>query len=473
MTETKSEQFRQSDTRREIYGLHWCGKQEAYQSAFTPSAKTLIPHPEDSIGWETTQNLFVTGDNLDVMKLLRTDYAGKIKMVYIDPPYNTSKIFSYSDRFQESMRDYRKRTAQTESVEMPMPDSDTSERKHTNWLNMMYPRLLLACDILSEDGIIFISIDDSEQARLKLMCDEIFGENNFVAQIIVQSNKRGQTFKPISKTHEYLLCYRKSEKGSINELKKPAGELKYEDEHGGYDLWELRNRNPKFGRHTRPSLYYPIFVDTLSADSSGLAKIALEKNATYSVEVLPKNSKGADGCWRWSRTKLLEDGILSEPQAVFAKEKRSGGWNIYQKSRKTTTKPKSIWDDAQFINEKGTIEAKRLGMGGYFDFPKPLELIKRCVYLGSSDGDIVLDFFGGSGTTAHAVMSQNSEDNLNRWFICIQSSEPIKQSTSIGRNPSYATIAELARERIRRAGSEIKIENESVDVGFKAYSISE
>jgi len=227
------------------------------------------------------------------------------------------------------------------------------------WLSMMYPRLYLARNLLREDGVIFMSIDDNEQANLKQLMDEIFGEENFVGQIIVQSNKRGQTYKEVAKTHEYLLVYSRSDTYQILELEKKNGDLPFEDTKGKFDLWELRNRNPKFGRHNRENLYFPIFVAPDTKDESGYLKVSLEKSDMYHIPVHPINSEGQDGCWRWGKGKIVREGALtSETPVIVAKQTREGKWNIYEKSRKSTTKVKSLWDETAVISEQGTVELR-------------------------------------------------------------------------------------------------------------------
>jgi adenine-specific DNA-methyltransferase len=471
------------DEGEEKYGLNWHGKKKARQIALTPSSGTLLPCPEASVDWDTTKNLFIEGDNLEVLKLLQKSYANKVKMIYIDPPYNTGKEFIYPDKFQENLDTYLKYTGQVDDEGIKFSsNTETTGRKHTNWLSMMMPRLKLARDLLSKDGVIFISIDDNEQAHLKKLCDEVFGEANFLTQVIVQSNKRGQTYKEIAKCHEYLLVYYKSEESSLGELEKTTGALPFEDEHGGYDLWELRNRNPKFGRHNRPNLFYAIYVNSRSVNDEGLALISLERTEKFDCEVLPRNSVGADSCWRWGKDKLVNEGINASPKTVWAKQKRDGGWNIYEKSRKSTTKAKSIWTDTKFISEQGTVEAGRIDMGGVLEFPKPLELIKQCVFLGSSDDDIVMDFFAGSGTTAHAVMAQNAEDGANRRYICVQLPEPTfeledgkkvpKKHSKTAFEQGFETIAEISRERIKRSANSIEGSNQDMDKGFRTFKLS-
>lgn len=468
----------------EKFSLTWHGKKKARQIALTPSTGTLRPYPEESVDWERTQNLFIEGDNLEVLKLLQKSYAGKVKMIYIDPPYNTGKEFIYPDRFQDNLDTYLKYTGQkTEEGFKTTSNTEASGRYHTNWLNMIYPRLKLARTMLAEDGAIFISIDDNEKDNLKKICDEIFGEENFLTAVIIQSNKRGQTYKEIAKCHEYVLIYYKSEEASLGELDKDDDALPFEDEHGGYDLWELRNRNPKFGRHNRPNLFFPIYADPESIGEDGLASISLEQSERFCIEVFPRNSEGADSCWRWSKKKVQADGIDADPVRVFAKQKRDGEWNVYEKSRKNTTKAKSIWTDTAVISEQGTVEAGRLGLGGILDFPKPLELIRRCVFLGTSEDDIVMDFFAGSGTTAHAVMLQNAQDNGERRCISVQLPEPtfeIKDGKKVAKSQNktafekgFMTIAEICKERIRRSANKISEEYPKFkgDLGFKVFKL--
>ena len=388
----------------ERYGMNWHGKRDCFKVIQQPSVATLKPCREESVNFEDTENLFIEGDNLEVLKLLQKSYYGKVKMIYIDPPYNTGKEFIYPDNYKENLNTYLEYTGQVDEEGKKFSTNTEREgRFHSNWLSMMYPRLFLAKNLLREDGVIFISIDDNEVNNLHKLCDEIFGEENFLSQIIVQSNKRGQTYKEISKCHEYLLVYYKSSASSLGELKKNDGALPYWDEVGRYDLWELRNRNPKFGRHNRKNLYFPIYISPASKNDEGLCEISLERSEEFSVEALPLNSQGCDSCWRWSKKKVLKDGIKISPQVLFAKEKRDGNWNIYEKSRKNTTRAKSIWLDTGVISEQGTIQAGELNMGGLLEFPKPLELVKRCVKLAVEKDDLIIDFFSGSSSSAHAV----------------------------------------------------------------------
>lgn len=461
----------------EKYGLNWHGKRAARRLALTPSTGTLRPCPEESVDWDTTQNLMIEGDNLEVLKLLQKSYAGKVKLIYIDPPYNTGKDFVYPDNFRDNIQNYLELTGQTEGGAKITSNPDSSGRFHTDWLGMIYPRLRLARTLLQHDGILAISIDDTEVANLRRVLDELFGEEQFQAQIIVQSNKRGQTYKQISKTHEFLLMYSKSEALDLNELEKSGDALPFEDSVGQFDLWELRNRNPKFGRFNRPNLFFPIYVNPNSLDECGYAKISLEPFDGESIKVLPLNSEGEESCWRWGKDKIKGCDLNTSSPVLIGKERRDGHWNIYEKSRKSTTRAKSIWADTCFINEQGTVELGRIGMGDVFDHPKPVALIERCIFLATDSEDIVLDFFAGSGTTGHATMQLNSIDGGHRRFLLVQLPEPLEPG-----KPPYKfckelkkpeSIAELTKERLRRAGKKIKEENPMFpgDVGFRVFRL--
>ena len=460
---------------RERYRFIWPGKSEARRMAKTPCRGMLRPCPEESLDWENTRNLFIEGDNLEVLKLLQKSYRNKIKTIYIDPPYNTGNHFVYSDNFRDSLGTYLSSTGQKNSGgEKSSEQAETSGRLHANWLNMIYPRLMLARNLLRDDGAIFISIDDNEFANLKKVCDEIFGEENFLVNIIVQSNKRGQTYKQISKTHEYLLVYSKNEKCKLNQLEKTGDrdDLNFEDQIGKFNIRELRNRNPKFGRHNRPNLFYEFYIDPKGADIDRFCPVSLEEDAEYAVKVLPLNSKGAESCWRWGkelvRRNVSKDTLESN---LVARQKKDGHFNIYEKYRKTTYKAKSIWFDTEVITEQGTVELGKLGLGKVYEFPKPKGLLRKVIEIGCGKSGYVLDFFAGSCTTAHAVFEQNMKDNGKRRFIMVQSPEPCGEATE-GRKAGYRTIADIGKDRIRRAvacyGDQRTVD---VDLGFKVFKL--
>ena len=380
-------------------------------------------------------NFLIEGDNLASLKLLEKTHKGKIKMIYIDPPYNTAnKDFAYDDTRVDATDTFR----------------------HSKWLSFMRIRLKIARNLLSDDGILFISIDDNEQADLKLLCDEIFKEENFFSQVIVQSNKRGQTYKQIAKTHEYLLIYTRSPEAEFNEIDKTDedNDLNLLDGISAYNVRELRNRNPKFGKHNRPNLFYPIYVNPLTIDKDGFCPVSLTQTDEYYIEVFPYNSTGVESCWRWG-TKLFSENVNADTQMsnVVARAKRDGTFNIYEKYRKTTYKAKSIWVETDVITEKGTVELGELGLAERFPFPKPLFLLKKCLQIGTNPNDIILDFFAGSGTTGHAVMKLNAEDGGNRIFILCTNNE-----NNICRDVTY--------ERVKRV-----IDKENYPASLKYYKV--
>ena len=463
------------DGKDERYQFTWPDKKRAVISANAPINKTLRPCREESVNFDTTENLYIEGDNLEVLKLLQETYLGKIKMIYIDPPYNTGHDFVYNDKFSVSPEEWDEMSGELDEYGNRLTqNTESNGRFHTDWLNMIYPRLKIARDLLTDDGVIFISIDDNEVGNIRKICDEIFGEINLLSQIIVQHNKRGQTYKQISRTHEYILIYTKFPSTEINELSKDENDsdLNLTDSIGNYSIRELRNRNPKFGRHNRPNLFYPIYVNPDLIDKDGFSPISLKKDSMHYCEVLPLNSLNQESCWRWS-TKLLSENIIQDTQCsnVVARRKGDGNYNIYEKYRKTTYKPKSIWDEVGVITEKGTVELGELGLSSYFDFPKPIELIKKCSVLGLDKDSIVLDFFSGSATTAHAVMQLNAEDNSNRKFIMVQLPEKTDEKSEAYK-AGYKNICEIGKERIRRAGAKIKSETGAdIDYGFRVLKL--
>lgn len=467
----------------ERYALTWAGKANAYKVLQTPSTATLRPQRDLSVNFDEAQHVFIEGENLEVLKVLQKAYFGKVKLIYIDPPYNTgSDSFIYPDRFQESKEDYLRRINDLADDGTLMREgffrknSKESGHYHSNWLSMMLPRLYIARNLLREDGVIFVSCDDNEVHNLRCLMNEVFGEENLISQIIVQSNKRGQTYKDIAKTHEYLLAYGRSEETPLFELLKDDDALPFEDGKGRFDLWELRNRNPKFGKHNRENLYFPIYVCPEELDSNGYAKVSLERNEQFRIEALPRNSEGKDGCWRWSKNKILSEDTTSEFAVVVAKQRRDGEWNVYQKSRKNTTKAKSLWDETEVISEQGTVELGELGLGGLFDHPKPRGLISKILRIATEADDLVFDFFAGSATTADALLRLNFEEVADRRLVLIQLPEPTA-TESAAANAGFGTIADISRERFRRVIQEIEksadlVTQAPANLGFKSFQLS-
>ena len=466
-------------TGTERFGLFWPGKTQAIRAAQTPTTATLAPDRENSLYWDATGNIVIEGDNLEVLKVLQKHYYGKIKMIYIDPPYNTGNDFVYSDDYADPIGTYLERTGQSDTEGKLSTNTESDGRFHSNWLNMMYPRLKLARNLLSEDGVLAISIDDNELARLRMLGDEIFGEHNWQASVVTVANPGGRDYKEVAICHESLLIYTRTPGTKLNEISKEV-HFKLSDRKGGFELRELRNRNPKFHRENRPNLFFPFYVDPTSTTDDGYCEVSLEKSDRFTVEVFPRNSQGKDSCWRWGRPKASEHIVAGSAyeSEVVARQKRDGGWNIYEKSRRSTTKVKSLWAETPMRTEDGTREVRALFGATVFDHPKPLALVRRCAEIATNPDSIVLDFFAGSGTTAHAVMALNAEDGGNRRCISVQLPESTDEQSE-ARKAGYANIAEITRERIRRAGAKILEEesakldgcSESLDVGFRAYKL--
>ena len=460
----------------ERFGLSWVGKGEAVAAAQSPATGTLRPQPEASISFSSTENTLICGDNLEVLKHLLKSYYGSAKMIYIDPPYNRDNEESvYPDNFRDPLRAYLRYTGQiTEEGTLATTAQETAGRVHSRWLTDMYPRLFLALHLLSDDGVIFISIDDTELSALRMVMDEIFGEENFVAQVTVQTNPRGRTLnKFLATTHEYVLIYaRNAQSDAIGQIPKDASKLAeydHEDEHGKYRELELRNRNPIFNRLNREHLYYPIYVHR----STGA--VALEPAEEFE-EVFPKNTLDEDGCWTWGKPKAA--GNLS---LLVGRQVRTGAWRVFRKDYLpkdgvATTKAKTIWLDKAMNHENGKEELGRLFGKSPFSYPKSVELVKQCVSLGTSadGGDLVLDFFAGSGTTAQAVLELNRVDGGNRRFMCVQLPEPNKEG-SVALAAGYATIFDTMRERIarviQRMRSQPVLAADKEDLGFAVFTL--
>ena len=421
----------------ETSGFNWLGKN--YARMLTNMDTTTLIHPDEEHNAKPenkdSQNVYISGDNLDALQHLVKSYSGKVKVIYIDPPYNTgSDGFVYNDKFNFTAEDLAKRLdVSPERAERILSMTRRGSASHAAWLTFMLPRLSFARDLLTDDGVIFISIDDNEQANLKRLCDEVFGEENFIAEIVIQSNKRGQTYKQLAKTHEYLLVYANSSETIVNELKKElSGDIKC-DNISEFSERELRNRNPKYGKFNRPNLFYPIYANPNVKDKNGYSPVSDKRTLEYSIEILPYNNEMKESCWRWGKKKFnLNIGETSLDSTVVAREKSSGQWGVYEKYRKGTYKAKTIWfedmeiteeddddgiwDETGVITEQGSVELRKYGMADTFDFPKPTYLVKKLLTIGSDEDCICVDFFSGSGTTADSVFNLNLL-NGKRTFI--------------------------------------------------------
>lgn len=499
------------DVVHEGYELKFLGKSYAKLLASVDTTTVITPNTAHNNLEENqnSENIYISGDNLDGLKHLLKSYAKSVKCIYIDPPYNTgSDGFVYKDNFNFTADELQEKLSLDETqANRILTLTKKGSASHSAWLIFMFSRLQLAKDLLTDDGVIFISIDDNEQSNLKLLCDDIFGQENFISQIIVQSNKRGQTYKQLAKTHEYLLVYVRTESAIINELIKEISTNLKTDFIGDFSERELRNRNPKYGKFNRPNLYYPIYVHSSKIDENGYSPVSLNRTLDYSIEVVPLNSEGVQSCWRWGTKKLLdnigENSMLSD---VVGRVKSTGEFGIYEKYRKKTFKAKTIWfddieitedddeddgiwDETGVITEQGSSELRKYDMGDVFDFPKPTYLIKKVLSLGSNLDSICLDFFSGSGSLAESVLSLNSIKGARK-FISVQLPAnfdnrllevPLTDKPKIQKiidfldtNSYPHSLDYIGIERIKRAAKKIKEETKAeIDYGFKHYILNE
>lgn len=461
----------------EAYEFNWVGKQAARAEVLKPIKKTLRPVKEDSVDWDNTQNLYIEGDNLEVLKLLQKSYLGKIKMIYIDPPYNTGNDFVYHDDFAMSADEYAEASGAVDELgNKYIKNMDSNGRFHSDWCSMMYSRLMVARSLLSEDGVIFISIDDNEVENLRKICDEVFGESNKIAQLVIENNPRGrQSDAFFATSHEYLLCYASNiDSATITGMslsEKQKAEYKYEDEIGRYRLLGLRQRGVASLREDRPEMFFPIWVNP--EDSS----ISLTYVEDWE-EVIPKKSDGREGRWMWGKQKCINESNRLVAKLVSTRRE----FDIFVKDylnkdgEQRTRKYKTIWSDKILNNQIGTQEVKAILGGDYMSFPKSTEYIKTIIQTGTSSSSLILDFFSGSATTAHAVMQLNAEDGGNRQYIMVQLPEETPEDSE-ARKAGYNTIPDIAKERIRRAGKKIKEESPlttaDLDTGFRVFRLDE
>ena len=464
------------DIKKEGFTLNFLGKSYARYQANLDSETVIVPGEQNA---ETnSENVYIVGDNLDALQHLKYSYAEKIKCIYIDPPYNTGKDdFVYNDKFGFTAKDLVEKLDVTEE-EAERICSMNGKCTHSAWLTFMYPRLALARELLCDDGVIFISIDDNEQANLKRLCDEIFGEGNFVGLMTIRSNPRGsQNSRNLSYIHEFILMYSKKsdelELHGVEKTEESLTEFKEIDSNGRkYRLLGLRKRGGAWRKEDRPKMFYPIYVDPKNGDCS------LEEDEKYFIEVIPKRPSGELSRWTWSIPKFREEKKLLVGKIVN-KGKDNESWDIFKKDyidselgEEKGTKLKTIWTEKDTNYQNAKNEMKSLfDNSEIFDYPKPTYIIKRLLsILYFEDSDIILDFFSGSATTAHAVMQLNAQDGGKRKFIMVQLDEPVKKGSE-AEKAGYKTIDEIGRERIRRAAEKIKTENPETkaDLGFQTF----
>ncbi|ELA09390.1 type III restriction-modification system methyltransferase [Moraxella macacae 0408225] len=444
------------DGSKERYRLDWVGKREAIVTANSPIAKTLRPCRSESVDFDTTQNLFIEGDNLEALKILQESYLGKIKMIYIDPPYNTGNDFIYNDDFAEDTQEFFERSGQVdEEGNRLIANTESNGRFHSDWLSMMYSRLKLARNLLADDGVIFISIDDNEQANLKKICDEVFGMGNFISSFIWEKRTNRENRKQVSYRHDNILCFCKdsnifslfqlpmTEKALAN-YKNPDDDIR--------GLWKSDPATAQAGHATQSQFY------DLIAPNGKVHKLESGR------------------CWLY--TKEVMDKHIQDNKIWFGKDGNGvPRVKTYLNSKERGLTPETImFSDVNKTNEIAKNELKNLFKGlSLFDTPKPYQLIKNLLLMSSQENDIILDFFAGSSTTAHAVMQLNAEDGGKRKFIMVQIPEATDEKSEAYK-AGFANIADISKERIRRARAKIKADNQDkdlshLDTGFRVLKI--
>lgn len=459
-----------TDFSNERYVLNWAGKSDAFRVMQRPTSAALVPCREESVDFDATQNIFIEGENMEVLKVLQKSYFGKVKMIYIDPPYNTGNdSFIYPDKFSESKEEYMRRVGDKDEDGYMVRDamfrknSKENGQYHSNWLNMMMPRLYLAKSLLREDGVIFVSIDDNEVHNLRLLMNEIFGEENYLGTISNTNNPKGRSDdKYIATAHEYIIVFAKL----IESLKWGGFELTYEvtkrynktDGKGEkYREIDLRKTGENDLREDRPNLFYYFYYNEVTKDLFP-AKEKIEKEGY--IRIKPQREDGREGNWRWEITTATDNLHLLIPK-FMPNRKVWGIMTMDYLNKRKLLKPTSSWYFKDINSERGSEEFIDLEFNKrIFPKPKPIGTIKRCLKLSTTKDDIILDFFAGSGTTAHAVMQLNKEDGGNRKYICVQLPEKCDEKSEAYK-AGYKTIADIAKERIRRAGAKIRAEVEA------------
>jgi len=465
------------DERPERYTFTWAGKRDAIRLLQMPTRATLVPCREESVNFDETQHVFIEGDNLEVLKLLYKAYFGRVKMIYIDPPYNTGNDFIYPDNYADPLGVYLQLTGQQDTEgNLLTSNPETSGRYHSAWLSMMYPRLFLARQLLREDGIIFVSIDDHEVHNLRMLMNEVFGEEQFVADIAVVNNLKGRSDrKYIATAHEHLLMYAKERFSSYGLRLTPEKIAEYNevDEEGRRFQWrDLRKRGGADTREERPNLFFPIYLNRQTNS------LSLGPSRDDDILIYPLKSDGSEGCWRWGRAQVAS-GLRNLKASCI---EGSGRWNVYYRvyleieGEQRTSKPKSVWIGSQYATDLGQRAFKKMLPGVTPPSPpKAVGFLKEVLDQSMTGDDICLDFFAGSCTTAQAVLELNREDDGNRRFIMVQLPEPTG-------NPQFPTIADIGKERIRRVIAGMRKEREGQlplemrerpeDLGFKVFKLA-
>lgn len=460
------------DGNEERYQFTWPDKKKSVLLANAPINKTLRPCREESVDFDNTENLYIEGDNLEVLKLLQETYLGKIKMIYIDPPYNTGNDFVYADDFAQSTDEYLENSGQfDEDGNRLVKNLDSNGRFHTDWLNMIYPRLKLAKDLLTVDGVILVSIDNNEVVNLRKMLDEVFGSDNCMGIIANTNNPKGRSDdKYIATAHEYLLVYAKD----VSKVEwygfEPTEEItkrynKVDLDGKWYREIDLRKTGENDLREDRPNLFYFFYY---SEDTGDFYPDRADYIKNGYIQIKPQREDGKEGNWRWGIDTAKKQITNLVPKFMPSRKV----WGVMQKDYlegRALVKPTSSWTFKDVNSERGTEEFIELGFDKRnFPKPKPLGTIKRCLKLATSGEGIILDFFSGSATTAHAVMQLNAEDGGNRKFIMVQLPEETEEKSEAYK-AGYKNICEIGKERIRRAAKKIAEENPEAkfDGGFR------
>ena len=487
------------ETAPERYSFTWNGKKQAMQLAQQPTVATLKPNKAKSKNWDETQNLYIEGDNLEVLKILQKSYANKVKLIYLDPPYNTGKDFVYRDNFHDSLENYLEQTGQVDSDGNKLSvNTETSGRYHTDWLNMMYPRLKLARNLLMDDGVIFISIDDNEQPNLMKLCDEIFGENNKIGPIIQNKQNAKNDTLNVQRNHEFIVIYRKG--GSSTDGKERASlqnnTVKYRDvfeENGEYYYLNdpITTRGAGGTLKARPNLGYSVYYNPVTKEKIAVsdydkdkAKISDEESEVYTDDlklisegytpIRPPKVRGQLGAFTWELSKFNAESknivITGNPGSYSVRKRTFVSASDVEKSK---TNSRSIIDFS--TNEGSNTLTDLLGTSGLFDNPKNIDMLEYLFSLIVNEQDaLFVDFFSGSASTAHAIMNLNAKDNKKRKYVLVQLPEQMDESSDAYRN-GYSTIPEIAEERIRRTGDKIITENPELtgklDIGFKVFEL--
>ena len=432
----------------EYYRFTWAGKTQARREAHKPSTGTLRPAREESLDWETTQNLYLEGDNLEVLKLLQKSYGRRVKMIYIDPPYNTGKDFVYKDNYRDNIRNYHELTGQLDSEENRLltTNSDSDGRYHSNWLNMMYPRLILARNLLRDDGVIFISIDDNEAENLKKVCGQIFGESNFIGQFTWETKRAARGVPPnnlLMHNHEYILSYsRKGELAKLKGLKRDKSDFSNPD-NDPRGLWRSES------------------IKATGKQDNHFGIVDINSGQTY------------NGNWAFSKQSIqamIDDDLILFPKTKTGVPRQKKFFNSYRNERKA-----GVTSLGWYSTENSTKYLMKLFDGQkVFDYPKPKDLIKYLINQALDEGDIILDFFSGSATVADSLYDYNLIEELEGRYIMVQLPEGTGEK-SVAFKAGYTTISEIGKERIRRVAQKIKeghpVKSKKMDLGFKVFKL--